>query len=68
MEAKVTANNHQVEVSLPCTLKAFLESCGLRAGSVVVEMNGSAVSPSEFNSVEIQDGDRLEIVQVIAGG
>jgi sulfur carrier protein len=68
MDAKVTANNQLVEVSLPCTLKAFLESCNLRTGSVVVELNGSAVSPSEFISIEIQDGDCLEIVHVVAGG
>jgi thiamine biosynthesis protein ThiS len=68
MHAIVTANNQQVEVPVPCTLKVFLEGCGLHAGAVVVEMNGSAVSPSEFSSIEIQDGDCFEIVHVVAGG
>ncbi len=68
MTAKVTANKKLTEVNLPCSLKEFIENHGLRAGSVVVELNGSAISPSEFKAKEIQDGDRLEIVNIVAGG
>ena len=68
MTAKVTANKQLIEVNLPCTLKEFIEKRELRARSVVVELNGSAISPSEFSAKEIQDGDQLEIVNIVAGG
>ena len=36
--------------------------------SVVVEHNGEAVAPSEFSRRQLQPGDRLEIVKIVAGG
>jgi sulfur carrier protein len=68
MTAKVTANKQLIEVNLPCSLKEFIEKCDLLTGSVVVELNGLAISPSEFSTKEIQDGDQLEIVNIVAGG
>ena len=34
----------------------------------VVEHNGEAVAPSEFAQRQLQAGDRLEIVKIVAGG
>jgi len=34
----------------------------------VVEHNGEAVAPSEFACRQLQAGDRLEIVKIVAGG
>jgi sulfur carrier protein len=64
----VTANGRRIGVTLPCTLEQFLASQSLRPRSVVVEHNGEAVSPSEFAVRPLAGGDRLEIVQVVAGG
>ncbi|HUS35157.1 MAG TPA: sulfur carrier protein ThiS, partial [Verrucomicrobiae bacterium] len=36
--------------------------------SVVVEHNGEAVAPSEFSNRQINSGDRVEIVRIVAGG
>lgn len=36
--------------------------------SVVVEHNGEAVAPSEFPRRQVREGDRLEIVKIVAGG
>jgi thiamine biosynthesis protein ThiS len=36
--------------------------------SVVVEHNGEAVAPSEFSRRQLNAGDRLEIVKIVAGG
>jgi thiamine biosynthesis protein ThiS len=35
---------------------------------VVVELNGDAVAPSEFQRKQLQPGDRIEIVRIVAGG
>jgi thiamine biosynthesis protein ThiS len=64
----VIANGQSIWVGLPSTLEQFLIHRGLRPRSVVVELNGNAVAPSEFGSLHLQTGDRLEIVQIVAGG
>jgi len=53
---------------LPCSLECFLEDQGFLPKSVVVELNGLAVSPSEFQNHQVKEGDRLEIVRIVAGG
>jgi sulfur carrier protein len=66
--ATVVANGHEVKASLPCTLEQFLLSLSFLPRSVVVEHNGEAVTPSEFQTREVRAGDRLEIVRIVAGG
>ena len=62
------ANGQLVTANLPCTLEQFLLAQGQRPRSVVVEHNGEAVAPSEFAQRPLRAGDRLEIVQIVAGG
>lgn len=64
----VVANGTPSEFHTPCSLEAFLRQLGLPPRSVVVELNGEAVSPSEFESRLLSEGDRLEIVRIVAGG
>ena len=64
----VIANGARVTVELPCPLEQFLRAQNLLPRSVVVEQNGEAVAPSEFARREVRDGDRLEIVWIVAGG
>ena len=64
----VTANGKRVSAELPCSLENFLMKQGLLPRSVVVEHNGEAVAPSEFSRRQVQAGDRLEIVNIVAGG
>lgn len=64
----VIANGTPVPAKLPCALEAFLLSQGLLPRSVVVEQNGEAVAPSQFGTRQLQPGDRLEIVRIVAGG
>jgi thiamine biosynthesis protein ThiS len=64
----VIANGQLVTVELPCRIEAFLRTQNLLPRSVVVEQNGEAVAPSEFAGREVRDGDRFEIVQIVAGG
>lgn len=64
----VIANGRQIPVELPCSIEQFLLSQQLLPRSVVVEHNGEAVAPSQFAQRQINDGDRLEIVKIVAGG
>jgi sulfur carrier protein len=64
----VTANGQQIETKLPCSIEDFLVAQNLLPRSVVVEHNGEAVAPSEFPRRQLNAGDRLEIVKIVAGG
>lgn len=67
-DAFVIANGQRITCLLPCSLEAFLVSQNLLPRSVVVEHNGEAVAPSQFTHQQVQTGDRLEIVKIVAGG
>jgi thiamine biosynthesis protein ThiS len=62
------ANGAVVTAAVPCSIEDFLRAQNLLPRSVVVEHNGEAVAPSEFTRREVRDGDKLEIVRIVAGG
>jgi thiamine biosynthesis protein ThiS len=64
----VTANGKPIAAKLPCSLEEFLVSQNLLPRSVVVEHNSEAVAPSEFSKRQLNAGDKLEIVKIVAGG
>lgn len=66
--ATIVANGKEMPARLPGTIKDFLVSQNLLPRSVVVEHNGEAVAPSEFDKRTLKAGDRLEIVRIVAGG
>jgi len=64
----VTANGQRIPSQFPISIEQFLVARKLLPRSVVVEHNGEAVAPSEFPQRQLQTGDRLEIVKIVAGG
>jgi sulfur carrier protein len=64
----VIANGQKIGADVPCSIEQFLRLRQLPPRSVVVEHNGEAVAPSEFATRSLADGDRLEIVSIVAGG
>lgn len=64
----IIANGREIQAQVPCSLEQFLFAQNLLPRSVVVELNGDAVAPSEFSHRQVQPGDRLEIVRIVAGG
>jgi thiamine biosynthesis protein ThiS len=64
----IFANGREIQAQLPCSLEQFLLAQNLLPRSVVVELNGDAIAPSEFSHRQVQPGDRLEIVRIVAGG
>ena len=65
---EVIANGKKVAAKVPCSIEAFLVAQKLLPRSVVVEHNGEAVAPSEFSERQLNAGDKLEIVKIVAGG
>jgi sulfur carrier protein len=68
MNPVVIANGKPIAAKLPCSIEEFLGAQNLPPRSVVVEHNGEAVAPSEFSRRQLNTGDRLEIVKIVAGG
>lgn len=64
----ITANGSSFSLAPNSLLETFLQDLGFAPELVVVERNLEAVSPSERQAVLLQDGDRLEIVRIVAGG
>jgi sulfur carrier protein len=66
--ATVVANGKPEPITLPCSLDAFLAGKGLDPRQVAVERNGAIVFKADYAATRLADGDRLEIVKVVAGG
>jgi sulfur carrier protein len=66
--ARIVVNGEAREVPAGLALPELLVQLGLRPGSVVVELRGAALTPSELTVARLADGDTLEIVRAVAGG
>jgi sulfur carrier protein len=65
---QLVVNGRAQQVDDGTSLVGLIEQLGLRVGSVVVELNGTALLRSELAGVRLADGDRLELVRAVAGG
>ena len=50
------------------TLAKLIEQLGHHPRLIVVEFNGTILSPQIWGEQKIQDGDSLEIVTIVGGG
>ncbi len=50
------------------TVLELLEQLGLNPRATVVERNGDIVERDEFPSVELSEGDVIELVRFVGGG
>jgi sulfur carrier protein len=65
---RVTANGRTYQVASDRTIAEFVRERGLEPRMVVVERNGEPLTPSALLTTRLGDGDRLEVVRVVAGG
>ena len=64
----IAANGKPFTLAAGTRLPDFLDEIGFEPGLVVVERNRQALTPSETRETVLEEGDRLEIVQITAGG
>jgi sulfur carrier protein len=55
-------------VPAPFTLAALVESLGMKADRVAVELNRDIVPRDRWTETKLNDGDRLEVVHFVGGG
>jgi sulfur carrier protein len=65
---KLTLNGELREISESKTVSDLLGSLGLAEKLVLVEQNGQAVPHENFSATSVKDGDKIEIVRMVAGG
>ena len=64
---KIMANGEGRE-TMAETVAALLEELKLLPSQVAVEQNGTVLFRHEFGESRLKEGDRLEIIRVVAGG
>jgi sulfur carrier protein len=65
---RITANGESFDLPVARTIAEFVRDRGLDPRFVVVERNGEPLERSRYESVTLEDGDRIELVRAVAGG
>ena len=66
MNVQINGESRDFQGSL--ALSALVEQLGMKADRVAVELNSNIVPRTQWTATQINDGDRLEIVQFVGGG
>ena len=64
----IVLNGDRRTVPAGVGLAALIEGLGLPVQGVLIEHNGRALLRDEWPGVRLAEGDRLEILRVVAGG
>jgi len=64
----LVVNGKEREVDLPINLANFLEENNIEPRLIAIEYNGTIIKRDQWSSVNLEAGDRLEIVHMVAGG
>lgn len=64
----VTVNGQSLETTPGTLIHDLLKDLGLNPERVVVELNGTAQTRAESALTHLREGDRLEVVRIVAGG
>ncbi len=64
----ITVNSKKIELSKETTVSELISSLGKNPQRCVVELNEDAMPYSKFCNIIIKDGDKLEVMQIVAGG
>ncbi len=64
----IQLNGKDHELDTPTSVEALLKSIGLGNKPVVVELNKTALFPREYPEKQLEEGDKVEIITIAAGG
>ena len=65
---RLVVNGEERQVESSTTVKQLLAALGLADTLVAVERNEEVVPRAQHESVELKDGDRVEVVHFVGGG
>jgi sulfur carrier protein len=64
----ITINGRLQSFAAPLSVSRALEHLALQNKRIALERNGEIVPRSQFDTVELADGDTIEIVVAVGGG
>lgn len=64
----IVLNGQPKTLSGPLSVSALIHALGYTGKRIAVERNGEIVPKSTYASVQLEGGDRLEIVVAVGGG
>lgn len=64
----LVVNGERFESSDEMSIRSLVDSLLLSEKRVAVELNGSVVRRTEWDSVHLSEGDKVEIVHFVGGG
>lgn len=67
MKISINGNVRQLD-SENMTISGLVMTLNLTGQRLAIEKNGEIVPRSQFDAVNLQDGDKLEIVGAVGGG
>jgi len=65
---KISLNGESVDTSEAKTIAELIERYELPPQSILVEHNGLALHRREWSGRPLVEGDRIELIRVVAGG
>jgi len=65
---KIIVNGEEQEHNTPLTVTSLLQGLDLRTEQVAVEVNLTILNRSDFPTWNLQEGDKVEILNFIGGG
>ena len=68
MKLRINGEERKFDSPLPFTLAALVESLGMKADRVAVELNRDIVPRDRWSDTTLNDGDQLEVVHFVGGG
>lgn len=67
-QLQVMLNGNLESLEKRIKLGQFLQDKGMEPTAIIVEYNGEIIKEQTWNSVLLQDNDRLEILKFVGGG
>ncbi|HBR17758.1 MAG: thiamine biosynthesis protein ThiS [Deltaproteobacteria bacterium RIFCSPLOWO2_12_FULL_43_16] len=68
VKVKIMLNGKGREVAGDTTVLGLLNELDIKPQGIAVELNLEIVSKSKFAETVLKDGDKVEIVRMVAGG
>ncbi|HLU92279.1 MAG TPA: sulfur carrier protein ThiS, partial [Pedomonas sp.] len=65
---QIQLNGEPKRLNSPVSISGLLTELGLTSGKVAVERNLEIVPKSAYDTTQVADGDKLEIVHFVGGG
>lgn len=65
---KIWVNGESAEARGASDIAELVARYDLPAKAVLVEHNGLALRPDEWSDRRLEEGDRVEIIRIVAGG